>query len=230
MSTKERPTDLVVSLESVTITLIGYESNAQFVNPLTLLSNRVVDESWVCEMGAQVGLTESRFSYANGVQVEAFEDNVIFRQKKRIHDSDFVTVVGLASRYVEAMGAGDWMGVSFEFLGQIDLPSNRDVVDPEIWPTLSRQLTRDGVEPRFGTNVFYSYPDRRLRVDLSLDPRSGFNELTCVGWVSRELSMDSYEAERQLGIAFGGWESDWQGVIATAAKLLTSSSPPGGSI
>ena len=229
MSTGEGLTALAASLRTLTVNLIGYESNAQFVNPLNLLWNQVVDETWVCEKGAQIGLNQSSFTYTNGVQVEAFEDSVTFKQSGTPLVPGPALAAEIATRYVDAFGANNWMAISFEFLARINLSKIADFVAPDIWPELSDRLTINEIQPRFGTNVFYFYPEKRVRVELNFDPSSDPDNLTCLGWVYRELSSISGEADAELQAAFGAWESDWDEVTTTAANLLTASIISGGS-
>ena len=132
MATGEGSPKLAAGLQSLSVNLIGYESNAQFVNPLTLLWNQVVDETWVCEMGAQIGLTQSSFTYTNGVQVEAYEDHVSFKQSGSPLGASNTLAAEIASRYVDAFGAANWMAVSIEFLGAIPISSLAEFADLEM--------------------------------------------------------------------------------------------------
>lgn len=221
MAAHEGLPSLAVGLQSLTVNLIGYESNAQFVNPLTLLWNRVVDETWVCEMGAQIGLTKSSFTYTNGVRVDAFEDNVSIRQGGSPLAPDAVLSMDFARRYVDAFGAGNWMAVAVEFLAEISISANPEYVGLETWPGIAEDVALRDIQPRFGTNVFYSFPDRRLRVEISRDPGSVPSGLTCFAWIHRELSPDPHQAQSELHSVLSGWETDWEEVVLAATQLLT---------
>ena len=230
MPTHQGSPDSTVNLQSVSVNLIGLESNAQFVNPLTLQWNRVVDETWVCEMGSQLGLTHSSFTYTNGVQVEAAEENVTFRHRGSFLTPETVLSVELARRYVEAFGPGDWMAISTEFLAEISPKVFLDSVDTDSWPRFESQLSLNAVLPRFGANVLYSYPDRILRVELSRDLSSEGADLTCIAWIHRELSPNPNRSQGELQSALEGWESDWAEVVVAATQLFASTLDPRGSL
>ena len=229
MAAHEGLPSLAVGLQSLTVNLIGYESNAQFVNPLTLLWNRVVDETWVCEMGAQIGLTQSSFTYTNGVRVDAFEDNVSIRQRGSPLAPDAVLSMDFARRYVDAFGAGNWMAVAVEFLAEISMSANPDHVGLKTWPGIGEKIALGDIQPRFGTNVFYFFPDRRLRVEISRDSGSAPTSLTCFAWVHRELNSDPHQAQSELHSVLGGWETDWEEVVLAANQLLTGTMETGDS-
>ena len=229
MATQQGSPDAKVNLLSVAVNLIGFESNAQFINPLTLHWNRVVDETWVCEVGAQLGLTLSRFTYTNGVQVEATEETVTFRHRGSFLTPDSVLSVELARRYVDAFGSGDLMAISTEFFGYINPAIFTGSFDESEWPRFEGQLALNGVTPRFGTNVFYFYPDRRLRVELSRELDSGPLDLTCLAWVYRELDPNPRRSRDELLAAFDGWESDWAEAMVAAGQLFSSTLDPRGS-
>ena len=66
MASHEGLPTVEANLQTLTVNLIGFEPISQFVNPVTLYVNGVVDDTWVCEKGALIGITESSFSYTNG--------------------------------------------------------------------------------------------------------------------------------------------------------------------
>jgi hypothetical protein len=173
-------------------------------------------------MGSQLGLTHSSFTYTNGVQVEAAEENVTFRHRGSFLTPETVLSVELARRYVEAFGPGNWMALSTEFFAEISPKVFSNSVDTDGWPGFENQLSLNGAVPRFGANVLYSYPDRILRVELSRDLSSESPDLTCIAWVQRELSPNPDRSKGELQSALEGWESDWTEVVVAATQIFAS--------
>ena len=218
MAAEGSPQALSVSLQSLAVTLIGYESNAQFVNPLTLLWNRVVDDSWICQMGAQIGVTNSSFTYTNGVQVEASDGDVTFRQRGHSLMPKDILITELARRYVDAFGAEDWIALSVEFVGGIDHSDGSDLAK---WHSLSDRIAIEGIQPRLGTSAFYALENQRLRVEISLNPHSEPHELNSFAWLNRDLTSDTKQPQTDLRSALNGWEADWEKVTKATKLLLT---------
>ena len=220
MATLEGVSAFEVSLETLNINLICVESSAQFVNPLTLYSNGIVDETWVCEKGAQMGLTHSTFSYTNGVEVEAVEDVVGFRHDASPLIPSAVLSAKLAKRYADALGIGNFIAVSMEFAARIKLLGKFAASSETPWPPIVDSLVLQGVQPRFSAEVFYVFPDRSLRAELGCVPNSNPTELTCNGWVHRYLEGTPDQARSTLQTTLDGWESDWGEVIDAASRLF----------
>jgi hypothetical protein len=218
---------LEVSLRSLAVNLIGFESNSQFVNPLTLYSNGIVDETWVCENGAQIGLLRSSFSYTNGVHVEAFDETISFRQIGTSISPSAALSTKLARKYIAAFNISDWHAVSVEFEAMAEL-SGESAADPSLsWPPFIDDLVFRDAQPRFGTNVFYYHPDRRLRIEIGRSPNS--NSLSWLAWVYRPLDSDQSQAESQLKAALEDCQSDWEDVVNVASRLLAATIALGGS-
>ena len=71
-------------------------------------------------------------------------------------------------------------------------------------------------------HVFYTFPDKALRVEVG--PRYGADEsgFFCFGFVHRQLSPDPTEAQSRVGVALEGWRSDWEDVVTVVEQLMTS--------
>ena len=228
MATQEGLARLVGSLQALTVRLTGYEFGAQFVNPLTLHWNGVVDETWVCEPGVQIGLTQSSFAYTNGVQVEADANELLFRHSGPSLDLGSVLAPSLARSYVNSFGVDNWVGVSLEFLARVRAPDTPNSNDSMVWPGLLNQLEIDRVQPAFSTTVLYTHSDKIVRVELGLDPHSDPFGLSCTGQIHRELADSAEDAQNQLQMLLSNWESDWREVLLTAGQLLNASPGQGG--
>ena len=128
MSTQTDSPGLRGVLLELTVRLDGYDFGAQFVNPLSLYWNGVVDDTWHCEPGAQIGVTESNFTYTNGVHIEATSDELLFKSRASSPRGPALAPE-LAQKYVESFGADHWIGVSLEFLIRV-----REFVEPPDTP------------------------------------------------------------------------------------------------
>ena len=141
MSTQESSSRLTGALQALTVKLNGYDFSAQFVNPLSLHWAGVVDETWICEPGVQIGLTESSFTYTNGVHIEATGDELLFRDAGDPAGQRPMLVPQLVQKYVDSFGISDWIGVSLEFFThvreRISGPSTPSPIDSMVWPGLA---------------------------------------------------------------------------------------------
>ena len=228
MENSEASPAITATLQTFTVNLIGFEGNPQFVNPLALHSNGVVDEDWVCEKGVQIGLTQSSFSYTNGVQVEAFEDTVSFTHRGAPLVPSTALSAKLAKRYIDVLDAKNWIAISLEFMGRTELPRDSATSGTELWPSFADQVVLQGVQPRIGTDAFFLFPDRRLRVELNLAQGSDPAYLSCSGWVHRLLGSAPDQTQSKLHSVLDSWESDWGEVIEAASSLLAATLTPRG--
>lgn len=225
METDEVSPNSPASLQGVTANLFGYESNCQFINPMTLSSNGMVDESWICESGAQIGLTRSSFSYTNGVQVEAYDDIVSFRHRGTPLAPSEALSTWLARRYVEVFDASNWIGCSIEFFATISLS---DMPSFAPWPHFSAALSIEDVRPRIGVNAIYQFPDKRVRVDMDQSARPDADSLNCYGWVYRPLTDSADDNQVALESCLENWQSDWQDVLGVISGLIEATPAQGG--
>ena len=219
------------TLHSLTLSLISYDEDvAQFVNPITLYSNRVVDETWICEKGAQIGLTRSSFSYTNGVAVEAIGDTIKFHQQENSAPLDLGSALSpkIALAYADLDPDG-WFAASVDFGGVVRL--SLESGDPLVskWPSLLANLGYQGIEPNFGINASYQSNDRRLRAEVRPVAVSTHPYVICVGSVYRQLSQQESEDQRQVASVLNRWRTDWDDVIDVAVSLFTHNLLGGGS-
>ena len=232
MSTQEGSSRLAGSLQALTVRLIGYDFSAQFVNPLSLHWNGVVDETWICEPSVQIGLTESSFAYTNGVHVEASGDELLFRHSGTSVAQGPVLAPQLAGRYVDSFGIGNWIGVSLEFSTRVrernSAPDTTSPIDSLVWPGLLNRLAINDVRPVVGSTVLYTHPDRTIRIEVVLDSHSDPSGLSCTGQIHRDLAGSPEEALNQLQMILANWESDWKEVLSTAGQLLSAYPDQGG--
>ena len=211
---------LALSLRMFAVRLSGMDMNPQFVNPPTLVLNGVVDESWICEKGAQTGLTESRFGYTNGVRVEAFEDTVCFRH----YGTDLVAEKALSSelaqRYAALFDPQSWFDMSLEF-GAVIRVSGCSAVRAPV-PGFADSLTLDEVAPRFSTNFIYEYPDRTLSIEFSQNLSSRRRQLNCLSRIRHDLHYnDEDEPEEHLRSALSNLKSEWMHIVSTVTRLAS---------
>ena len=232
MSTQEGSPRLVGSLQAITVRLNGYDFGAQFVNPLSLHWSGVVDETWICEPGVQIGLTESSFDYTNGVHVEATNNELLFRHNGASLGQESVLVPQLARRYVDSFGIGNWLEVSLEFNTRVhesnSAPDSPSPIDSIVWPGLLDRLDINGVRPVIGSTVLYVHPDKTIRIEVVLDSHSDPLSLSCTGQIHRELGSSPEDAGNQLQSILSNWESDWKEVLSTAGSLLSAYPGQGG--
>ena len=172
-------------------------------------------------MGAQIGLTRSSFTYTNGVQVEAFESNITFRQQGHPLVPKDILIIDLARRYVDAFSADGWMALSMDFVGSVVHSDDSGLADLDKWQSLADRIALKGIQPRFGTSAFYSLPDQRLRVEISQNPYSESRELNSFGLLYRDLTPDTEQPQTELYSALNGWEADWEEIIKATKLLLT---------
>ena len=230
MHGQEGPPTLTLSLQMLAISLSGIDANPQFVNPLTLSANGVTDESWVCDKGVQVGITESSFRYTNGMVVEATSDTLTFRQVGDLSGEDCALSLGVATRYISAFDADNWFAATLDFGGRIWLPPDQPYTLASLWDQVGSQMAHKRATPLFSTNVFYRYSDRSLSVNVSRGPRFAEGSIACSGSVHRDLDHSADQGpERQIERICAGWTSDWQDVVAVANLLVNASLGRGGS-
>ena len=224
MSTQEGSSRLVGSLLEFAVRLHGYDLGAQFVNPLSLHWNGVVDETWICEPGVKIGITESSFSYTNGVNIEATGEELLFRGSRLSSSQESALALQAAKKYTSSFGVGNVAGVSLEFTVRIrertNTPDVPDPIDSLVYPGLLRRLNIEGVQPAVGSTVAYAYPDRVTRVELVMDSNLDPLGIQCNGIVYRDLAEPAEEAQGQLQSIFENWRSDWTEVLSTASQLL----------
>ena len=223
--------EFTIGLQMLAVSLVGVGANPQFVNPVTLLANNVVDESWVCEKGAQIGITESAFRYTNGVHVEAGDDTLTFRQFGDLGGEREILSPDLAMRFVTAFDADDWFAVNLEFRGRLALQPDQSVPLVSLWDRFSEKITHENVVPSFSTNTFYRFQDRNMAVSLSGPPRRGQGYIICSGSVRRNLDDDSSEEFGiQLQQVCTNWASDWSDVASIAIQLVNAQLFLGGAL
>ena len=223
MKGPEALNELTIGLQMLAVSLVGVGANPQFVNPATLLANNVVDGSWVCEKGVQIGITESTFRYTNGVRVNAGDDTLTFRQFGDLGGDAVVLSPDLAMRFVAAFDADDWFAVNLEFGGRLFLPPDQSVSLASLWDRFSEKITHEGVVPSFSTNAFYRFQDRNMAVSLRGAPRPEQGYIMCSGSVRRNLDDDSSEEPgTQLQQVCTNWASDWSEVASIAIQLVNA--------
>ena len=225
------PHTMLVVLRMFAVELDGMDVNPQFINPATLRFNGVVGEEWVCEKDVQMGITESRFSYTNGVRIEAFEDTVRFQQTGRdITPSDALSAE-LARRYAMGFDSDSWFAISLEFNGTVEMPARTASDDVMQWPAFAGDLVHEGVAPHFFTSAMYDHSDRRLAVDLFRNSDPSHMQLGYSGRVRRRLGnsneKEEERSEPQLETVLSRWQVDWEDVAATVARLLKATLFPG---
>lgn len=208
------------TLRMVGIRLIGMDVGPQFVNPLSLSVNGVTDDSWLCEKGSQIGITECSFSYTNGVSVEASEDTISFTHTGIQDPSVEVLSTGLAERYIDCFGAGNWFSVVLEFRGVVDLQPILETSEGRVWHTFVDQLAHRSVPPQFRLNLYYTYPDRRLSVDLIDRWPARTSQVAVSGTVFRDLPSDGGEAKIRISQIMDGWRSDWEEVAEVTGRWV----------
>ena len=181
-----------------------------FVNP----ANGVVDQEWRYEPDAQLSNTQSFFSYANGLQVEADSDSVSFKHATSEFEDSLSPHV--AKRYAAGFSPDNWYAIALSFIVGLNVPEKTEWH----WPVFETQLRREGVKPLFDVHAAYDFPDRsllvaiienapidlplhgRMRVYRPLSPRAGSTE-----HVSVESILD-------------GWRDDLQGAQDVLDNLL----------
>ena len=217
MDSAESSPSIVTTLRRLSANLIGYEVESQFVNPLSFQASGIVDETWMGDPHVLIGLNHSLFSYGNGVEVEAAENTVSFRQHGISADAEVVPAIELAKRYAGKFDAENWMAVSLELALDVEVPA------PGVrWPSFGNGLIFRELTPRTGVHVFYSFPDKALRVEVG--PRYGADESGFFSFalVHRQLGPDPAEAQSKVGVALEGWKSDWEDVVTVVEQLMTS--------
>ena len=211
---------LPVTLDSLTVSLTGDHSNTQFVNPHTFLWNGVVDNSWVLQRGAQVGITRSNFGYTNGVRVEASGDSINFRRDGVTLQGNDAFNVDIAQRYVSAFGLGDTYEFVVQFSSSIEVPEEflASYLRPKI-PFVDH-LASHSTRPAFGTFASFQHDNRSVRVDLVYIPQSDPNSLTCFGQVTRQLAEDDNYALSEFYSAMSRWQADWAEANREASLMI----------
>lgn len=216
MDNPEGLTTFEPSLQRLTIELIGFESVAQFVNPLAFYVNQIVDDTWQYEKGAKIGFDNSSFRYLNGVEVEAIGDSVIFRQNGSPLGPKAVLCPEVAKRYAEAIDIRDWFAVDIDFNAQIAFG------DELITLPFTENLAVHDLSPRFGVDAVYSYEGRTVQTDLRqpVDLNPGY--LICFGSVHRPIDSLGSDAKAALRSVIENWQADWEEVALVTKRLFQS--------
>ena len=216
------PAPLPVGLLSFAIHLIGYDSGAvaQFVNPLTFHWNNIAEPGWACEPKVSVGITRSTFAYTNGVQIEATENNVVFKQEGTPLDMAQILIAGVAQRYVDAFGADRWGAVSSEFTVRIAPQASVRLAGSTL-PELLDRLVSDGVRPQLQISTQYALSDKEVAVVVCPDEHP-YTSIFCSGRVLRELNEEPKQALTELGAILGDWQTEWEEIIGVIVRLLTT--------
>ena len=226
MAGPEAPHAFTVVLQMFAVELSGIDLDPQFINPATLQFNGVVDKDWICENGIRIGITESNFSYTNGVQVEASDETVCFRHSGIELAEGSALSAELAKRYAVGFDDDNWFGISLEFGGVIVLSGDPTPASVSVWSSFVDRLTHHGVSPRFHTSAFYNYPDRRLVVELFQNPGSSHTPLGCVARIHRHLEYSQQvETEHRLESVLSSWRSDWKDAVAAITRLADAALP-----
>ena len=221
--------ELAVDLQMLAIGLVGIDVNPQFINPATLLANGVVEPSWVCAPGAQIGLTESNFSYTNGVQVEAADDTLTFRQFGRLSADGTVLSPELAKRFVNAFDDDNWFAVGLEFLARLSVTESEQFSLASLWDRVGERFVRQDVSPGYSVSTFYRFADRTMSVNINRGPTGQQRYILCSGSVHRNLDGDASEGLRDQVIQIcTNWVTDWEEVISAATSLVNANLPVGG--
>lgn len=229
MAGPEAPPTLTVVLRMFAVELSGIDLDPQFVNPATLQFNGVIDKGWICEKGVRIGITESNFSYTNGVQIEASDDTVCFRHSGPELNDGSALSAELARRYAVGFDDDNWFAISLEFGGVVELARDTVLADVLSRPTFADHLIYDGVAPRFNASAFYNFPDRRLMVDLFQNPGTSHMQLSYVARIHRYLDHDRDEqAEHKLETVLSRWQSDWQNAATALIRLAEATLGPRG--
>ena len=218
MSEPEASYNLTTSLEMVAVELYGTNVHPQFVNPMTLEINGVVEADWT-HSGSQIGVIESTFRYSNGLEIEASEQTLRF---EHVPTADGFLSPETAIRYVNAFGEGNWGMVVVEFGGIWKLTSKPDDGDVQLRHRGEDILTDNGVVPSFHAGALYQYPEHTLQAEIR---QLGTDQYEFRASVNRRVPKD---VENGLQATISRWESDWQDACLIISRLIRATLIPGG--
>ena len=208
---------VTIGLGVCSVELYGDGVEPQFLNPMTLKFNGVVDEEWTCNH-VQIGITESAIVYTNGLHIEASENSVSFGH---VPADNVPLSVESASRYVKSRANVEWLGVAFEYLGTIELATETGSADRPLQPHLLEELIHDDVIPVFRSGALYQYPDRILQIDLRQPVDSGEDQIEWRASVSRSVASDEEgQTKDRLLAILSGWDTDRENAIEGLLRLV----------
>lgn len=209
-----------INLKGIAIHLHEYGNIAQFINPLTLIYNGIVDSSWEHGQDIQVGLDESHISYANGVSIDSFEEDLSFEHIV-LHEKDMpILSPEIALRYVETLGISNCNELSMEFIGNISYLDGKSVAI-DIWSSLLNGFITNQTKPVFALLTSYVLQDKSIKLEMRFNLDDSTCNLICVGTVKRRLPETIEDAEAMMKLVLTEWNNDWQDIIAGYTQLLS---------
>lgn len=217
---------VTIGLGMCSVELYGNSVEPQFVNPVTLKLNGVVDEEWTCNH-VQIGITESEIGYNNGLHIEASENTVRFGH---VPTGKIALSAESASRYVESYVDDDWVGVVFEFLGTVASAMEIDKADDgPLQPHLVEELIHDDVIPAFKSGALYQYPDHILQIELLQPVDSDEDRIEWRARVSRSVANDQGgQTKDRLLTILSGWDTDRDSAFEGLLRLVKATLRFGG--
>ena len=217
--------DLTVVLRAFTVELMGLEVEPQYINPVTLEANDVVDSLWRLDSGTLVGISRSRFGYANGVEVEAEQESLSFRHIAADLVVEEALSAELASRYVKAYGEEDLFGIGMVFQGEVKVPDAPDLVGPFDSAVLTDKLALRNVAPSaYRIGVTHSFePEQPRPSSLSVDLFRGV-AISGVHFTAQAFHevvgpQHTWHAINSADSILSRWQSVWSDVVDVVTRL-----------
>lgn len=207
------------------ITLGAIEFNPGILTPDTLRYNEVVDQDWVLTSGSTFSMSETSFSYNNGVEISSSEDMLTFRQVAPDLASEEILTPELISRYLGSDLPGEWFSVALDFGIRIDAVSDLPPDDGRMWQDFVRDLKVNDTEPELRTSLIYDEVDgRNLFVELLRRQDLTGQMLLCFGRVARALDENGVgdaggTRHHVLNNVLEGWNTDLNEVVELGNRL-----------
>ena len=164
------------------------------VTPDTLRYNQLVPADWRLEPDAVFGGGRSRFSYSNGVEVEAAGEWLAFRQAAQDLGSGAMHYLDLAVRYSDSGLLGERGSVSMEFRGVWSVDAEPE---PSVGLTLMGLPDFEGVGPEM-VNVGYDAGGFRISLMLSIGEDEDAGSIIVSGSVYHHSAERMFSRDRDF--------------------------------